>query len=195
MKSGHGFRKSLAFGKMSRCLAALAILLLLPACPQVGKSEDEMRKEIQGLKAELDTVKGKLAKLEAGQQSILEMLKKQAAPAQPEVVMPLPAQPQPQAPPPVLGVGQLIKDKDRYMGSRITVKGPVGPVLMHHKSLMLKSPEGMVEVFFGNIQDKKVVDRLTSVPLDHPITVIGTVNTASKSGGAKLFITAEAVEF
>jgi hypothetical protein len=189
MKSGHGFRKALAMGKMGRCLASLAILLLLPACPQAGKSEDEMRKEIQGLKADIETVKEKLTRLEAGQKSILEMLKRPVGPAEAGTT---PSEP-PEAPR-ALSVGQLIKEKDRYLGTRVTVNGPVGPVLMHHKSLLLKSPEGMVEVFFGNIQDKRVVDRLTSMPLDHPITVTGMASVALK-GGAKLSITAEAVEF
>jgi hypothetical protein len=189
MRAGHGLQKDRVITQISRCLVSLAILLLLPACPQAGKSDDEMRKEIQGLKAEITAVKEQLTKLEAGQQAILEALKKPAA--LPEVATPPPVPPQaPQA----LSVSQLLKEKDRYLGTRVTIKGPVGPVLVHHKSLLLKSPEGMVEVFFGNITDKRVVDRLTSMPLDHPVTVTGMVSLASK-GGAKLFITAEAVEF
>ncbi len=93
-------------------------------------------------------------------------------------------------------MGQLIAGKDRYVGTRVTVKGPVGPVMMHHKSLMLKSPQGMVEVLFGNLPDPKLVQTLTSTPLDKPITVTGLVNLPpARGGGAQLQINAEAVEF
>ena len=76
----------------------------------------------------------------------------------------------------------------------MTVKGSVGPVLVHHKSLLLKAPEGLVEVFFGKLPDEKLVQRLTSTTLDQPITVTGVVGPSPK-GGANLQIQAEAVEF
>ena len=47
----------------------------------------------------------------------------------------------------------------------MTVKGEAGPVMVHRKSLMLKSPQGMVEVLFGKLPDPKQVQRLTSTPL------------------------------
>jgi hypothetical protein len=93
-----------------------------------------------------------------------------------------------------LSVSQLIKEKDRLLGTRVTVRGPAGPVLMHQKSLYLKAPEGMVEVFFGNLPDEKTVKQLTSQPIEQPLTVTGLLTPEAKPG-AKLRINAEAVEF
>ena len=68
--------------------------------------------------------------------------------------------------------------------------------MVHHKSLMLKSPQGMVEVLFGNLPDQKLVQRLTASTLDQPLTVTGVVNLApSRGGGAQIQINAEAIEF
>jgi hypothetical protein len=67
---------------------------------------------------------------------------------------------------------------------------------VHHKSLLLKSPQGMVEVFFGKLPDAKQVQRLISTPINQPLTVTGVVNLPSGSAGAaKLQITAEAIDF
>jgi hypothetical protein len=187
MNIGQGWLRSLAPGVF---LGSLAVLLLLPACAPGPQSNEELRKEIQGLKSEVTSLNEKLAKLEAGQQTILDLLKKSGAPP-PEVAgMPETLPPRPQ----VLTVDQLLAAKDRYLGARVTVKGQVGPVLVHHKSLLLKSPHGLVEVFFGRLPDEKQVTRLTSTTLDQPITVTGVVGP-SPQGGAKLQIQAEAVEF
>ncbi len=172
---------------------SLAVLLLAPACgpgPQ-PPSDESLRKEIEGLKKEVTSLKEKLAQLESGQKAILDHLKKPGAP--PEAGAPAEALPLPAVAPP-LTVSQLIANKDRYLGTRVTVRGPVGPVLVHHKSLLLKSPEGLVEVYFGKLPDEKVVQRLLSSTLDQPITVTGMVRPSPK-GGAKLEIDAEAVEF
>ena len=194
MKISHGFAGSLASGGAGRWLALLVALALLAACAPPTKSEEELRKDIQALKADLATLKENVAKLEAGQQEILAQLKKAEAPQAPVPPMMKPMPPAP-APAP-MSVSQLLKEKDRYLGARVTVRGPVGPVVVHHKSLMLKSPEGDVEVFFGNLPDKKLVDRLTSVPLDHPITVTGVVSApmSKGAGAAKLQIMAEDVQ-
>jgi hypothetical protein len=170
----------------------LAAWLLLPACAPGPQSNEDLRKEIQGLKSEVTALKEKLTKLESGQQAILDLLKKSGAPL-PEAAGPEPL-PQLQGGPQALTVGQLIAAKDRYLGMRVTVRGPVGPVLVHHKSLLLKSPEGLVEVFFGKLPDEKQVQRLTSFTLDQPITVTGVVSPSPK-GGAKLEIQAEAIDF
>jgi len=169
-------------------------LLLLSACQPAGKSDEELRKEIQGLKAQVTAMQEKLNQVQAGQQVILDLFKK-PAPALPAEPMVMPGQPQPQAAE-SLTVGQLLASKDRYLGTRVTVKGMPGPVMVHHKSLMLKSPQGMVEVLFGTIPDPKLVQTLTSTPLDKPITVTGIVNLPPARGaGAQLQINAEAVEF
>jgi hypothetical protein len=126
----------------------------------------------------------KLAKLEAGQQEILKRLEK-------------PVVPQAAAPPPgpePLSVSQLLREKDRYVGTRVTVRGMPGTVLVHRHTMLLKAPEGMVEVFFGHLPDTKAVTRLTSTTLDQPLTITGTVNPPGRGGG-NLRITAEAVEF
>ena len=98
--------------------------------------------------------------------------------------------------PETLTVAQLLASKDRYLGTRVKVKGMPGPVMVHHKSLMLKGPQGMVEVLFGNLPDPKLVQTLSSTALDKPLTVTGVVNLPpARGGGAQLQINAEAVEF
>ena len=177
-------------GLRGRLPALLAALLLLSACGPGAKSEEELRKEIQGLKAEVTAMKEKLDQVQAGQQAMLDLLKKPGLPMEP---MAAPGQP-PAAE--MLSVGQLLEGKERYLGARVTVKGQVGPVMVHHKSLLLKSPQGMVEVLFGQLPDPKLVQSLTSITIDRPLTVTGVVSLPPpKGGGAKLQITAEAVEF
>jgi hypothetical protein len=200
MNAGHGF-----FGSRPArtLLGVLAALLLFPACAPGPQSNEDLRKEIQGLKSEVTALKEKINQLQTSQQAILDLLKRWGAPP-PEAAFIPPLSPQPQlqpqeAPQPPGGpqpltVSQLIAGKDRFLGARVTVKGPVGPVLVHHKSLLLKSPEGLVEVFFGKLPDEKQIQRLTSSTLDQPITVTGVVS-ASPKGGAKLEIQAEAIEF
>jgi hypothetical protein len=75
------------------------------------------------------------------------------------------------------------------------VKGKAGPVIMHRKSLLLVAPEGMVEVLLGSLPDEKTVVRLTSTPLEKPVTVTGIVSLPPQATSAKLQITAEAVDF
>jgi hypothetical protein len=150
-----------------------------------------LRSEIQDLKKEVKAIEEKLDQVQANQKAMLELLKK---PASPEVAI-LPG-PQPPLPPVhALTVSQLLAGKDRYLGSRVTVKAKMGPVMMHHKSMLLMAPEGMVEVLFGSLPDEKTVQRLTSTPVEQPVTITGTVSLPSKPGGAKLQITAESVEF
>ncbi len=175
-----------------RVVALLLGLLLLSSCAPSGDSEKELRKEIQNLKAQMAAMQEKLNQMQGGQQTILDLLKKPSPQAEP---MTMPALPQPQAPE-ALTVGQLLAGKDRYLGSRVTVKGQPGPVMVHHKSFLLKGPQGMVEVLFGNLPDPKLVQTLTSTTLDRPVTVTGVVNLPPARGaGAQLQINAEAVEF
>jgi hypothetical protein len=173
-----------------RLMALLMTLLFLSACAPATKSEEELRKEVQALKTQMAAMQEKLGQVQADQQAILALLKKPAPVAE------LPALPS--QPPGVesLTVEKLLASKDRYLGARVKLKGMVGPVMVHHKSLMLKSPQGMVEVLFGNLSDPKLVQKLTSAALDKPITVTGVVNLAPSQGaGAQLQINAEAVEF
>jgi outer membrane murein-binding lipoprotein Lpp len=171
-------------------MALLMTLLFLSACAPASKSEEQLRKEVQALKTQMAAIQEKLNQVQADQQAMLALLKKPAAPAE------FPAMPS--QPPGVesLTVDQLLASKDRYLGTRVKLKGIVGPVMVHHKSLMLKSPQGMVEVLFGNLPDPKLVQKLTSTSLDKPITVTGVVNLAPSQGAGVLFqINAEAVEF
>jgi hypothetical protein len=69
-----------------------------------------------------------------------------------------------------------------------------GPVLVHRQTLLMKAPEGMLEVFFGSLPDVKTVNRLTSTNIDQPVTVTGLVSPPAKGGG-NIRITAEAMEF
>ncbi len=183
---------------MGRFVSGLLILLLISACSAAAKSDEDLRKEIQDLRQEVKAMQDKLGQLQAGQQAMLELLKHPAPPpAAAPVVLPPPAPTPPPAPPAPqpLSVSELLAAKDRYVGTRVRVKGAAGPVLVHHKSLFLKSPEGMVEVRFGKLPDEKLVQQLSSIPLEKPLTVTGIVSLPSKTGGARLQIDAEAVEF
>jgi hypothetical protein len=175
----------------------LIILLLIPSCSPSNKADEELRGEIKDLKKEVKALGEKVDKLEVSQQALLMVLKKPAAPS-PEAAASPPPPPQFQAPavPSPLTVSQLLAGKDQYLGARVTVKGEAGPVIVNHKSVMLKSPQGMVEVLFGKLPDQKQVQRLTSTPIDQPLTVTGVVSLPPGTAGvAKLQINAEAVDF
>ncbi|MEW6388637.1 MAG: hypothetical protein AB1491_14080 [Thermodesulfobacteriota bacterium] len=173
----------------SPLLVWVLLLLLCTSCTS-PKLEEELRKENQALKAEITALKEKVAQLEAGQQQLAGQLAKLTAP--PELSQPPGASPGVTEP---LSVGQLLKDRDRLMGTRVIVQGEPGPVMMHRKSLLLKSPQGLVEVFFGNLPDKKQMHRLTSQNLTRPLTVTGTVQPPSGQDPATVRVIAEAVEF
>jgi hypothetical protein len=192
MQTSSGFFRYPGKWRAPRFLAVCSALMMLAACGQAdsGKAVEGLRREVQDLKAEVTTLKDQVSQLEAGQEAILALLKKEEAGK-----TAIPLRQQPGVAPTPLSVGQLLKNKDHYLGTRVTIRGVVGPVLMHHKSLLLKAPEGMVEVSFGNLGDKKLVDRLTSTPLNHPLTVTGVVSLPPSSQGAQLRITAEDVEF
>lgn len=166
----------------------LAMALLMTACSLGSKSGEDLRGEIQDLKKELKSMQEKLDKLQAGQQTMLALLQKSSQP-------PLIAQPFQPPPPQVLTVSQLLASKEQYLGSRVTVKGKAGPVIVNQKVLMLVAPEGMVQVLLGSLPDEKTVVRLTSTPLEKPVTVTGIVSLPAQAVGAKLQITAEAVDF
>ena len=176
-----------------RFIVVLMALASLSACAPSNQAEGELRQEIQALKAQVTAMQEKLNQVQTGQQVILDLLKQPAVAAAPIAPMAVPSQP---AAPAVLTVAELLASKDRYLGTRVKVKGMPGPVMVHHKSLMLKGPQGMVEVLFGTLTDPKLVQSLTSTALDKPLTVTGVVNLPPARGaGAQLQINAEAVEF
>lgn len=170
---------------------ALVLALFLSACAPSSPKDEELRKEIQELRDRVIALQEKVNQLQAGQQAVLDLLKQPPLPPEPLAV------PGPPPEPGYLSAAQLLASKDRYLGTRVTVKGVVGPVMMHHKSLMLKSPQGMVEVMFGNLPDPKLIQILSSTPMeDKSITVTGMVNLPpTPSAGAQLQINAEAIEF
>ena len=173
-----------------RFIVVLMALVSLSACAPSNQAEGELRQEIQALKAQVTAMQEKLNQVQTGQQVIVDLLKQPAPAAAP---MAVPSQP---AAPAALTVAELLASKDRYLGTRVQVKGMPGPVMVHHKSLMLKGPQGMVEVLFGNLPDPKLVQSLSSAALDKPLTVTGVVNLPPARGaGAQLQISAEAVEF
>jgi hypothetical protein len=177
-------------GGMRRLMVMLMVLVFLSACAPTNRAEEELRKEIQALKTQVAAMQEKLDQVQVGQKAILELLKSTAPPA-----APLAAPSQPPGPD-TLTVAELLASKDRYLGARVKVKGMPGPVMVHHKSLLLKSPQGMIEVLFGNLPDPKQVQSLSSAALDKPLTVTGVVSLPPARGaGAQLQITAEAVEF
>lgn len=197
-----GLPQSPAQGGVRRLIVMLLALVLLSACAASSQADEDLRKEIQALKAQVTALQDKLNQLQTGQQAILDQLKQAAPPVTPPVAAPVapPAAPMavPSQPPgpETLTVAQLLASKDRYLGTRVKVKGMPGPVMVHHKSLMLKGPQGMVEVLFGNLPDPKLVQSLSSATLDKPLTVTGVVNLPpARGGGAQLQINAEAVEF
>lgn len=181
----------------------LALALLgLTACTADKKAEEERRREIQGLKTEVKALQDKVAQiqdkvtqLEAGQQTLQNRVAQLEAANQEilkQVLKPQPP-PAPAAPPP-LTVSQLLREKERFQGARITVQGLPGTVLVHHKTLLLRAPEGVVEVYYGRLPEVKTINRLSSTTLDQPLTVTGIFNFPAKTGGNPR-ITAEAVEF
>ena len=180
-------------GGVPRLVVMLVALVLLSACTPSNQAAEELRQEIQALKAQVTAMQEKLNQVQTAQQVILDLLKQPAPAAAPMAPMAVPSQP---AAPAALTVAELLASKDRYLGTRVKVKGMPGPVMVHHKSLMLKGPQGMVEVLFGNLPDPKLVQSLSSTALDKPLTVTGVVNLPPARGaGAQLQINAEAVEF
>jgi hypothetical protein len=182
---------------VSRIIIMLMALVSLSACAPPNQAEGELRQEIQALKAQVTAMQEKLNQVQTGQQVMLELLKQPAPAAAPPPAPLAPMAVPSQSPgPEALTVAELLARKDRYLGTRVKVKGMPGPVMVHHKSLMLKGPQGMVEVLFGSLPDPKLIQSLSSAALDKPLTVTGVVNLpAARGAGAQLQINAEAVEF
>jgi hypothetical protein len=101
------------------------------------------------------------------------------------------------APGALMTIDELFRHKDQLLGTRVTVRGLPGPVLMHKKTLFLGGPGGMVEVIYGNIQDRKQVERLTSQTIETPVTVSGLLSTTPGQGKdqVRLIIMADSVQF
>jgi hypothetical protein len=200
-RKGGGLMKGPAW---AGCLAALilAILWLTPGCPPPPGNE-KLTKEVEALKAEVTTLKEKVDKLEAAQKILTEMVKMKAAVPAPPGVPGMGAELPGMSPPPgqtagtPLTMDELFRNKDQLLGTRVTVKGLPGPVMMHKKTLFMNGPGGMVEVIYGNLQDKRQVDRITAQNIETPITVTGLLSAApgQTKGQVRLIIMADSVEF
>lgn len=179
--------------------ALVVILCLIPGCPS-PKGVQELQKEVESLKSEVAGLKEKVIALEASQKVILGMIKREALqePAPGAAAGQLIPQVQPE---PTMGepltVDELFKKKDQLLGTRVTVKGVPGPVMMHKKTLFLQGSQGMVEVLYGNLQDRKQVERLTAQTIETPIIVSGLLSTApgQTKEPVRLIIMADMVEF
>lgn len=179
-----------------RLLVAFVALGLLAACQPAATGD--VSKDVQNLKTEVAMLKEKVGQLEAEAKKIQEQLKELAKVS--AVTAPAPAMALPGlAPgaPAAIDVAQLLKDKDRLLGTRVTVRGQPGPVLMHKKILYLQSPDGLIEVNFSQLADKKQLERITAQAIETPVTVTGTMNQAlgTGKGPTRLLIMAEAVDF
>jgi hypothetical protein len=181
----------------------LAVLWLTPGCPPPPGNE-KLTKEVEALKAEVTALKEKVNQVESSQKVLMEMLKLKAAATPSATAAPGAGAELPGLQPPAvltpgapLTLDELFKRKDQLLGTRVTVRGIPGPVMMHKKTLFLSGPEGMVEVIYGNIQDKRQVDRITAQNIDTPITVSGILSAApgQAKGQLRLLIMADSVEF
>ncbi|MGQ9688960.1 MAG: hypothetical protein ACUVXF_09270 [Desulfobaccales bacterium] len=178
--------------------ALLALVWLMPGCP-APSADQELKKDLKALKGEVEALKERVIQLETAHKMILEMGKvpqpsKAAEPPAEQLLATQPAQPAAATP---LTVDELLKNKDSLIGTRVTVKGMPGPVVMHKKTLFLSGAGGMVEVIYGNLQDKNQVDRLSAQTLETPLTVSGLLSTAPGQAkqAVRLVIMADAVEF
>lgn len=179
----------------------LALLWLTPGCPTSGS--EKLPKEVETLKGDVAALKERVNQLEAGQKLLTEMVKLKTAassPAAPAMGAELPGMPpapvQPSAAP--MTLDELFKNQNQLLGTRVTVRGLPGPVLMHKKILFMSGPGGsLLEVIYGNLQDRKQVERLTSQAIDAPITVTGLLSGApgQAKGQVRLIIMADSVEF
>jgi len=187
-------------GFFHACLILVVSLFVLSACAP-AKTDPEIKKDVQTLKTEVAALKEKLSQLEAGQKQVLDTLKGVQKPSEMAAVEPpaamAPAMPSLAPTLATLPLTQLLKDKDRLIGTRVTVKGDPGPVLMHKKTFYLQAPEGMVEVSYANLADKKQVERLNSQAIETPVTVTGMLSASPGRGKdpTRLVITAESVDF
>ncbi len=67
-------------GGVCRLMVMLMALVFLSACAPSNQAEEELRKEIQALKAQVAATQEKLNQVQAGQQAILDLLKKPELP-------------------------------------------------------------------------------------------------------------------
>jgi len=146
-----------------RLRLALAGCLALMACGAPASELQQVQEQVKELQAQVVRLEEKLGQVQADQQKMLSMLAKQPPPHEPEALVPKAGEPA-VSPTPALTVAQLVQTKERYLETKVTVKGQLGLVLIHRKSFFLKGPQEQVLVFFGNLTDADTVQRLRPAP-------------------------------
>ena len=124
-----GLHQPSAAGGVRRLSVMLMTLVFLSACAPSDQKVEELSKEIQSLKTQIAATQEKLNQVQAGQQAILDLLKKpeaapalQASPAPPPVVAPsLAPAPEP------LTVGRTSGQQRPLPGHPGEGKGDAGP--------------------------------------------------------------------
>lgn len=159
-------------------------LLALAACGAPEAEVQQLQKDVKALQAEVAELKDELSQLQAAQEKMLAWLAKQPSP---EAKPPAPPEPE-------ITVGQLLKEKERYLGNRVTVKGRLGPVLIHRQAFILKGPDGEIPVSFADLGDQAAIRRLISRKQPGEIVVIGVLSASGQVGDGYQ-IAAEAIEF
>jgi hypothetical protein len=182
-------------------------LIILTGCEPTSPELKDIQQELKTVRSELAEIKSKLGQLETGQQQLLIMGERQppgpekapdiSQPGQEEKTLKnLPTLPAPvEAPAPQpLTVDQVLREKDTFVGNRVTVRGKLGMVIIHRKSFYLKGSPGAIEVIFGNLPDKNIINRLTTQDWDGQIIVTGVLSISTKNKAGYQLI-AENLEF
>jgi hypothetical protein len=179
----------------------------LAGCEPTSPQIKDIQQELKTVRSELAEIKLKLGQLEAGQQKLLILGERQppgpekapdiSQPGQEEKTLKnlttLPAPLEAQSPQP-LTVDQVLREKDTFLGNRLTVRGKLGMVIIHRKSFYLKGSPGALEVIFGNLPDKNTINRLTTQDWDGQIIVTGVLSISTKNKAGYQMI-AENLEF
>lgn len=181
---GRGLRSFLVFGLLGVCS-----MVSLTSCDRGGARVESLEKAVKALQEEVARLKEQVGRMDAARS---QPLKPAESPAVARIPVTPPTATSPAAEP-ALSVEQLLNQKDQFLGGKVTVEGRLGLVMIHRKSLYLKGQQAMVEVFFADLPDKNLVQRLISQDWPGKVVVTGTF---APSGHEKtgFQITAEAIE-
>ncbi len=184
-----------ASGRGKLRLGGLGVVLLVGAlvavsCEREASRVSALTQEVKGLQEEVARLQDRVTNLEA----VLQKVQGPApGPAVAQVPLTPPAAPEPPPVGEVLTVDQLLKQKEQFLGGRVTVQGRLGLVLIHRKSFFLKGQQGMLEVLFAELPEKNTVQRLISQDWPGMVVATGTfAPSAREKTGFQL--TAENIE-
>jgi|GEM_PF-2786186 len=170
-------------------LLGLCGIVSLASCDRGGSQVEALKQEVKSLQEEMARLKDQVGQLE-------EARRQAPKPAEAAAVARVLSAPQPTPMPaaePALTVEQLLKQKEQLLGGKVTVEGRMGLVMIHRKSLYLKGQQAMVEVFFADLPDKNLVQRLISQDWPGKVVVTG-VFAPSGHERTGFQITAESIE-